>query len=346
MRYGSGELVYEVLEGWGKLPEGWDFVEVGAAAADSQDRVYALNRGEHPMVVFDRDGNFLTSWGEDIFTERRGHGICIDADDCVYCVDDGDHTVRKFTSDGKLLLTLGVPFRVSDTGYVRGQPFSVKRSGPPFNRPTGVAVGPDGDMFVADGYGNTRVHRFAPDGRLLYSWGEPGSGPGEFRLVHAVGADKDGTVYVADRLNNRVQVFTGKGEYITQWPDVYQPDDLFLDNEGHVIIAELGLGYDWDKKMAIPPDVDPHPRVTIRDKQGRILLSIGSPDPRAPGGFLAPHSARTDSRGDLYIADVCAINAMRRGLDRKDFRTLQKFVRVRGGSQREATSGATTAFSV
>src|ERR1044072_8233168 len=93
---GSGEYRYRVVESWGKLPDGWNLTDVGAVAVDSKDRVYVFNRGEHPMVVFDRAGNFLRSWGEGMFT--RAHGLHVDADDNLYCTDDGDHTVRKCTT--------------------------------------------------------------------------------------------------------------------------------------------------------------------------------------------------------------------------------------------------------
>ena len=90
---GKGNFTYEVALDWAKLPEGWTFHEVADVAVDSLDRVYVFNRGKHPMIVFDREGNFLSSWGEDIF--KRPHGVTVDADDMLYCVDDGDHTVRR-----------------------------------------------------------------------------------------------------------------------------------------------------------------------------------------------------------------------------------------------------------
>jgi hypothetical protein len=106
---GSGEHRYRVIENWAKLPEGWEFKDVAAVAVDSKDRVYCFNRGEHPMMVFDREGNFLKSWGEGQFP--RAHGIYIDANDILYLTDDGGHFVRKCTTEGKVLLELGVPRR-------------------------------------------------------------------------------------------------------------------------------------------------------------------------------------------------------------------------------------------
>jgi DNA-binding beta-propeller fold protein YncE len=104
---GTGEHRYRVVENWGKLPDGWQLTDVASVAVDSKDRIYVFNRGEHPMVVLDRDGNFITSWGEGVFS--RAHGLHIDADDHLYCTDDGDHTVRKCDTSGKVLLTIGIP---------------------------------------------------------------------------------------------------------------------------------------------------------------------------------------------------------------------------------------------
>ena len=128
--------------------------------------VYVFNRGKHPMIVFDADGNFIKSWGEG--TYPRAHGLHIDADDNLYCTDDGDHTVRKCTTDGKVQLTIGIPNKPA--------PFM---SGEPFRRCTHTALSPRGDIYVSDGYGNARVHKYSPDGKLIKSWGEPGCDPAE-----------------------------------------------------------------------------------------------------------------------------------------------------------------------
>ncbi|MEJ1231013.1 MAG: hypothetical protein WDM88_10920 [Galbitalea sp.] len=179
---GSGEYSYEANEVWGQLPDGWVLGEVAAVAVDRADRVYVFHRGEHPLLVFERDGTFVRSWGEGIFTHP--HGLHIAPDDTIYCTDDGDHSVRRFTLDGTLLLTLGMP----------GTPAPFQ-SGNPFNRCTHTALAPNGDIYVSDGYGNARVHRFSPDGRLLNSWGTAGTAPGEFNFPHNVLCDADGWVY-------------------------------------------------------------------------------------------------------------------------------------------------------
>jgi hypothetical protein len=183
---GTSPYTYRLEEGWGELPDGWSFLDVAAVAVDRRDQVYAFNRGEHPMIVFDRSGKFLRSWGEGLF--KRAHGVHMGPDDTIYCTDEGDHTVRKCTLDGKVLLQIGVP----------GKP-APHMSGEPFHRCTHTALSPRGDIYVADGYGNARVHKYSPDGKLLMSWGEPGTDTGQFNLVHNVCCDADGLAHVRSR---------------------------------------------------------------------------------------------------------------------------------------------------
>ncbi|MGH7059018.1 MAG: hypothetical protein ACREFH_01425, partial [Stellaceae bacterium] len=154
---------YEVLDGWAKLPPGMEFnADVAAVGVDGNDNVYAFNRGKHPMCVFDRDGNLLRTWGEGLFP--RPHGVFMAPDGTIWLTDDGDHSARQCTLDGKVLLTIGVPGKAAP--YMSGEPF---------NRCTHTAMSPQGDLYISDGYGNSRVHKYTPDGELLMSWGEPGT---------------------------------------------------------------------------------------------------------------------------------------------------------------------------
>ena len=316
-------IAFEVIEGWEKLPEGWSFVEVAGIATDSRDRVYAFNRGEHPMIVFDADGNFLDAWGEGMFT--NAHGIYIGPDDRIYAADNFDHTVRIFSPDGTLLDTLGEKDQPSDTGFVPGQT-PVQYGGEPFNRVTNVALDRVGDLYIADGYGNARVHKFSADGEHLFSWGEPGAGPGEFRLPHAIAIDEDDRVIVADRENSRIQLFSPKGEYLTEWTGISRPDDLFIDEAAGVMyVAELG---GWAAGADIPPHVPPA-SVCLIDLDGTLISRFGSGDPVRSGNFFAPHGIWADSKGDLYVAEVIVSYARNRGLVPLDCAALQKFARYR-----------------
>ena len=218
---------FQANDHWAQVPSGWSWTEVAAVATDSKDRVFVFNRGAHPLIIFDRSGAFITSWGEGLFP--CPHGLFIGPDDAVYCTDHVDHTVRKFTPDGKLLLTLGQSGRPSDTGATSVDFRTIRQAGPPFHYPTNLALAPNGEMYVSDGYGNARIHRFSAQGNLLHSWGSPGSGPGEFHVPHGIAIDRHGIVYVADRENSRVQLFTMEGSYLSEWTDVARPYQVYID---------------------------------------------------------------------------------------------------------------------
>jgi DNA-binding beta-propeller fold protein YncE len=283
---GGGDYKYRIIENWAKLPDGWSFKEVAAVGVDKNDNVYCFTRGEHPVIVFDRDGNFLRSWGEGQYP--RAHGVHMGPDDSIYLTDDGGHFVRKCSLDGKVLLELGVP----------GKP-APYLSGEPFNRCTHTALSPKGEIYVSDGYGNAKVHKYSPDGKLLMSWGEPGSDPGQFNLVHNICADADGWVYVADRENHRVQVFDGNGRYETQWNNLHRPCGLYMPYSHKPVcyIGELSVNR---------LNANLGPRVSIVDNEGQLLSRIGDPFAgTAPTAFIGPHGLAVDSRNDLYVAEVC-----------------------------------------
>jgi len=310
---GTGAYRYEVVEGWAKLPPGQEFnADVAAVGIDRQDRVYAFNRGAHPMVVLDRDGNVLRSWGEGVF--KRAHGVHMAPDDTLWLTDDGDHTVRHCTLDGKVLLTLGVAGK--PTGYMSGEPF---------HRCTHTALSPQGELYVSDGYGNARIHVYAPDGRLLRSWGEPGTDPGQFNIPHNIACDAEGWVYVADRENHRVQVFDGRGTFETQWINMHRPSGLFLDRRAsRFYVGEIGGGVAVNIDM---PNIGP--RVSIYGAKGDLLARLGNrPAGLEAGQFISPHGLAVDSRGDIYVGEVSYTNWGRRGPIPPGLRSLQKLVKV------------------
>jgi len=320
MKVGTEPFVYEEVKNWGKLPRSWSYREVADVGVDSHDNLYILTRGDHPVIVLDRDGHFLDSWGYGRFA--RQHGVFIGPDDVVYCVDDRGHAVRKFTTDGKLLWELETRDHPTDSGYDNNHPDTVRRSGPPFNRPTGLGLSPAGEMYVTDGYGNARVHKFSADGKLLLSWGDPGSGPGQFNTPHDVLVDRDGLVYVADRLNLRVQVFTPDGQFLRQWSDVHWPNALCLDTEQHMYVAELGGFYFFGPQLRLD---QPGPRVTVRNPQGEVLAELRETDPSGER-FFCPHGIAVDSRGDVYVGEVAVTHTG--GTAPPGWSVLRKYVRL------------------
>jgi DNA-binding beta-propeller fold protein YncE len=197
------------------MPPGWKFGRVSAVAVNAQREVFVFHRGHRadPMIIFDANGRYLRSWGKGMFTSP--HGLRIDPAGNVWTTDVGSHQVMKFTQKGELLLTLG---KKGQTGATHDT----------FNKPTDIAFARNGDFYVSDGYGNTRIVKFSKDGRYLFEWGKPGRGPGEFNTPHSVQLDSKGTVYVSDRENNRIQMFTPEGKFLRMWTHLGSTQNIFI----------------------------------------------------------------------------------------------------------------------
>ena len=320
-------LTYEVVEGWEQLPKGFSHRDVAGVAVDLEDGVFLICRGDHPVLRYDSKGNFRGSWGEGDFTYRT-HGITVGPDNSVFCTDDGNHTIRKFTPEGKLLFTMGTMNTPSDTGYDGKDTGTVARPGGPFNRPTNLAIGPNGDLYVSDGYGNCRVHQFSPTGTLKRSWGTPGKGPGEFFLPHGIAVASDGRVFVCDRENDRIQIFSPDGEYLTEWTDTQRPTHVVFDERGRAYVSELWWHKGQTSQRHGPVTESRHGRVTVYDRDGKVLTRWGTPDACAPGSFAAPHGIAVDSKGDIYVSEVTWTFAVSRGLAPAGCHTFQKFRRT------------------
>lgn len=334
----AGDRRYELVEGWGELPDGWRWGQVAGVAVDSEDNVHVFTRSEHPYLVFDRSGKLVDHWGEGIF--GVAHGVCITEDDAVFFVEHAGHVILKFDKRGRHQLTLGRRGEPSDTGYTEeirepdvrnaipgGELGSrteavpmvngVGHPGGPFNQPTDLAVAPDGTIFVSDGYRNCRVHRFSPHGELLASWGEPGNArdlrdttdaPGHFHTPHGVWVH-DERVYVSDRENNRIQIFTPDGGFIGMWTGFLRPTKLYVDpDEAVMYVSEL------DDRVSI---VDLSGEVIGRFGDGHTIGLADRGRSHEPGRFFGPHCIWTDSEGAIFVGEVL------------EGQRLQKFARTR-----------------
>ena len=255
--------LYTVIRDFGRLPEEIAPARISQVAVDAQARVHVVRRGTVPVIVYAPDGRFLYSYGTGMVFDS--HGITIDHRDRVWIADRDAHQILCFSSDGDLAFAIGERH--------------VPRWEQPFNHPTKVAVARDGDIYVADGYGNARVHRFGPDGTYRSSFGAVGHCRGEFMTPHAVLVDRSDRVLVCDRENDRVQLFDRDGAWIAAWDGLCRPMDLCERNDGMILVTDLV------------------PSLTAFGSTGE---RVGRARPSLNGA----HGIARDASGDLYLAEI------------------------------------------
>lgn len=277
---GDGSDGYHPVDGFPKLPGAMKLGACAGAAVDSRGDVFVFHRAEPPVLVFRPTGEFVRSFGEKLFASP--HGLRIDRDENVWVTDNAAHTVVEFDHDGRVLLTLGE----------RGVAGEDDRH---FNKPADVAVAANGDIFVADGYGNSRVAKFDKTGRFLRAWGRKGKGEGEFNLPHAVRLDSKGRVYVGDRENNRIQVFEPDGTFVRQLAQGVAPFGLFITDDDTLFVADGRVN-----------------RVVKMTLDGRVLAAWGHTG-AGPGEFRMPHGITVGRDGAVYVTEI-------------DGKRVQKFV--------------------
>jgi len=292
------KVTYHVVHGWPQLPKGRDLGAVSGVDVDSHGNVFVFHRNDRiwpatnilstepislpTVTVFDGPtGKLVTEWGANTFA--MPHGLTIDAHDNVWLTDVALQQVYEYSHDGRLLMTLGV----------RGV---AGNDSTHFNRPTKVAVAPDGSFFVSDGYRNTRVMKFSSTGKFLFQWGTPGSEPGQFDLPHSVTLDGQGRVYVSDRSNERVQIFDSTGHFLTQWKtaEIGRPYDVAIAADGSALIADGG---DQPKS---PPD---RSGVAIVSPAGTVLARFGRWG-NYDGELEMAHDIATGPAGAVYVGDI------------------------------------------
>ncbi len=278
----GGLMKYRVNINFGEepetMPDGWSFGRVSAVATDSKGDVFVFQRGKtaEPIVVFDSEGKYLPdrSWGRGMFGNE--HGLRVDRYDNVWITDNGDHQVMKFSNDGELLLTLGT----------KGTAGTDTKT---FNRPTDIAFGPSDEVYVSDGYGNSRVVKFSAEGEFLTTWGSLGSEPGEFDLVHSVAVDSSGRVYVSDRENNRIQIFDENGKFLRMWTHLGATQNIFITPEDEVWIITHR-----DNIENITYDTLAGRIMRIDLETGKILGSMESPG----------HWLNVSRAGEIFIGSL------------------------------------------
>jgi DNA-binding beta-propeller fold protein YncE len=263
------KLNYEVVGDFFQLPAGEHFVEVAGVAVNSKGHIYVFHRGKHPLMEFDANGKYLRSIADDLFV--TAHTVRVDAEDNIWTTDVGSHMVLKLSADGRVLLSLG-RMRIPGDDVAH------------FNQPTDVAFDRDGNIYVADGEGNSRVLKFNKYGNPLLGWGMKGSGPGQFDLPHSIAIDRD-LVYVGDRENARIQIFDLTGRYLREWK-VGHPFGLFVTPDHFIYMSDAIAG-----------------RILKINREGKVVGSLDGPAPDQ-GRHFDPHSLAVDKDNSIFTAEV------------------------------------------
>ena len=293
---------YRTIENWAKLPEGRAWGSTAGVTVDRNGHIWVAERcgmnscaDSHlaPILEFDSSGKLLTSFGADMFVFP--HGITADRDGNIW-VTDGDgkngkgHQVFKFSPQGKVLLTLGkagVAGNSEDT----------------FNKPSAVAIAPNGDIFVGDGHGgesNARIVKFAKDGKFIMTWGKKGSARGELNIPHTLAFDSKGRLFVGDRGNNRIQIFDQNGKFIDEWRQFSRPSGVFIDQNDVIYVADSESGSVAKDRSAWRRGI----RVgSARDGSLTTFIPDPNTDPNYTGTSAAEGVA-ADAKGVIYGAEV------------------------------------------
>ena len=265
------ELGYRVMPDFFHAPDGMTVGEASGVALNSKGHIFLFQRAKPMLIEYDEHGTYVRSLGEGLFTHP--HGLRIDDEDNLWTTDDGSHLVLKLSPAGHVLLVLGRKDLAAEADWL-------------FNQPTDIAFGKNGEVYVSDGYGNSRVMKFDREGNFLKAWGKYGTGPGEFNLPHSIAIDHQGNVYVGDRENKRIQVFDAEGNFLKEWTGIGYPYGLFITPDQHIWMVDGG--YD---------------RILELDQNGKILGAFGEPG-HAPGQFAWGHFLAVGKDKKIYVADV------------------------------------------
>ena len=272
---GSGDFKYELVDTWPKMPKYWEFGIASDVYVNSADEIHVFSRGLHPLTIWDKDGNFISSWGEGTFSNNE-HGIYITKEDTIWLVDSWFHIATEHKPNGELIRTIGNKLQPSET-----------YNGLPFNMPTGLSISSKGDIFISDGYGNKKVHKFDSNGELIKSWGTFGDKPGEFAIVHNLEFDSKDRLFVCDRENNRIQIFDDEGIFLEEWTDLYMPGDLWIKDDVVYVCEQTEQG-----------------GVSIWTAKGELITRWHGDRGDGKGTILSGHGICVDSEGSIYVAEL------------------------------------------
>jgi streptogramin lyase len=253
---------YRLEAGWPQLPAGMAWGGVISVDVDADGNIVVFRRAEPPILKFAPSGKLLASMGEGVIL--RAHGFDIDHDGNLWATDQRGQQLIKFSPAGEVLMTIGKR--------------EVAGAGPDtFDGPCDVTVADNGDIFIADGHGNSRVVKLAQDGTFIKAWGSKGAGPGEFNVPHSTAIDSRGRLFVADRSNNRIQIFDQNGKYLDSWTQFGSPSGIYISDDDTLYVADSGKG------IAVG---------SARDGSVRTLIE-----------GTAPEGVTADAAGNVYAAE-------------------------------------------
>ena len=271
-------LPYHVVQNWAQLPKGYNFGECSGVDLDKNGNVWVFNRGHWPVMEFDRSGKMLQAWSEDTFRVKSSHGIRVGPDGNLWAVDVDGHVVFKLTPEGRILLVIGNRQGVPGNDSAEDA----------FNRPTNVGFLANGNILVSDGYVNSRVIEFTGEGEYVRHWGKKGTGDGEFNLVHDVAVDTRQHIYVADRTNERIQIFDANGKFLEKWTGIGSPWGIYY-------VAKESAIYMCDGK---------YDRILKLNMEGQVLGVLSSWG-KAPGKVDFVHSIAVDpTDSSIYTVEI------------------------------------------
>jgi hypothetical protein len=289
---------FKLVDGWPQKPAGVTWGAMASMTIDPSGNIWTFNRGKNPIQIFRPDGTFVRMWGEG-GTFKNPHQLRFDKDGNLWAADNGYHTVRKFSPDGTVLLTLGTK---DHSGEDQTH----------FNQPTDMAIAPSGDVFISDGYVNSRVVHYDKNGTFVKAWGKLGVGPGEFSLPHGIALDSHGRLYVVDRNNARVQVFEQSGKYVTEWRNIITPWAIWITPSDDIYVCGSSPSR-WRETPSRGVQMNGVPAkdqmVVKFAPDGRVksiwMFPLG-PEGRdtQPGELNWVHGIAVDARGDLYLGDI------------------------------------------